>query len=106
MTVALVTGGLLIVTASFSVSKNLFYKSRELLQTRLLLQEKLFDFLEKKEVFPADSQGVWKDPPAQWDVRITPLADTNLARVELEVSAPGKSGEGRTLETYAWNKSP
>ena len=105
LTVALVAGGLLFVTASFSVSKKILYRSRELFQTGLLLQEKMFELQEKEEIALMSRHGAWQDPPADWNVQVSPVAQTDLVRVDLEVSAPGKPGTGRDLETYLWKKA-
>ena len=50
LSVLLVSGGLLVVVMSFSISKNLLLRSREIFHSGLLLREKMFDWEEKGEV--------------------------------------------------------
>ena len=105
LTVLLVLSGLLVVTLSFSVSKKILLKSRELFVSTVLLQEKWFDLEEKGTADHLSSGGVWQNPPAGWQIKTTPLASSDLSLVTLEVFPAGRPGAARDLETYLWNKS-
>ena len=106
LTTALVAGGLLIVMASFSVSKRLLYGSRELFQSELLLQEKIYDLLDKEAIEPLfQEEGRWKEPKAQWSVHAEPVPQTELMQINLEVSDQKTPDSSRSVETYLWKKS-
>ena len=105
LTVLLVAGGLLVVTMSFSVSKKILLKSRELFESTLLLQEKSSEIQVKGNLEGLAKSGSWQDPPAEWSLEVSALPETELSHVTLEVFLPHKQGTGETVETYLWKKS-
>lgn len=104
LSVLLVAGGLLAVTQSFSVSKKILFQSRELFRSALLLREKIFEFEHKSEIAEMTRNGSWPEEARDWSLRVTPLPDTELERVELEVFKSRKPGSGYSLETYLKKK--
>jgi hypothetical protein len=97
-------GGLLVVTLSFSVSKKMLYQSRELFRSGLFLREKMFEYEVAQEIEEGSKAGSWPSEGWRWKLQASPMKESSLEKVELEVLAPGRSASAHEIFTYLGKK--
>ena len=100
LSILLISVGLVAVSMSFSVSKKILLRSREFFRSSLFLREKMFEIGQAGKIGVSLQSGSWKDESMAWSLRVEPLPETDLNRVELEVSEINKPDSACSLETY------
>ncbi len=109
VSIAIITAGLLFVMRAYSTSKGALEKSWELFKSSLLLEEKMFEFEEKREIEEGSNQGGFADyRNYSWAINATPVSRevSNLNVVTLDVSQKEDSSITKySLVTYLKNKS-
>jgi hypothetical protein len=104
LSLLLVTGGLITIALSFSVSKKTLYQSRRLFLSGLLLRDQMFEFEEKGWIEDVSHTGSLPENGMAWNLRSTPVPRTDLKRVEMEIYDSGKPGTGYSIQTYLMKK--
>ncbi|GEM_PF-3953185 len=99
VSIVIITGSLLFVSASFTATKRLIVRSGELSLFRLALEKKMFDLEEKGKIEQGSLQGTLPDDLA-WTAEATPLEETALQKVTLEVFPASRPEAGYSVETY------
>jgi len=99
VSIVIITGALLFVTRSYSVSKQAIERSRDLFKSGLLLEAEMFAFEEKGEVDEGSKKGEFSDNKDYlWKINTVPTA--NLNTITLSVFRRNNPQETYSLHTY------
>lgn len=86
ISVLIIISGIIYVARSFYSSKNSFQKSREMLVSSLLLEDKMWGFEEKREIGEGGKGGGFPDnADYEWKIEARDMEETGLELVTLKV---------------------
>lgn len=106
LSIAIIAGGLLFVMRTYSTYKQAIERSRALLDSSLLLEERIFDLEEAGEIEACSKEGEFEDNKDYlWKIDSVPMEKSNLNLVTIGVSQKRSRTNLYRLTTYLKNAS-